>query len=145
MKIPSRKNPMAFWDSTIHSGTVFDQNLHQFMTLLPNLAFYWIPRGFHLASVTVVTYQHGTINLPETTSSIWNLLILYFLKQSFFFVNLTWSSWLILRILHGTFSILFSKKTSVGMVVIVSYIEVLRNTYGHLSIKDSFLQSFWCR
>ena len=72
--LPTVTRHSGWWPSTVTSS--IDQALHQFLTLhvllfltlLPNLTFYLIARGFHRTFATGAACQQRTLTPPDTWS-----------------------------------------------------------------------------
>ena len=83
-EVPSPECYTTFWWITIYSDT-----LHQLLTLLliwtllPNLTFYMITRGFHITFATGAACQHRTLTLPGTWSCpIWDLQMVFLFEST---------------------------------------------------------------
>ena len=70
--LPNVTRHSGWWQSTVTPS--IDQALHQFLTLLliltllPNLTFYLIARGFHRTFATGAACQQRTLTPPDTWS-----------------------------------------------------------------------------
>ena len=70
--LPNVTRHSGWWPSTVTPS--IDQALHQFLTLLliltllPNLTFYLIARGFHRTFATDAACQQRTLTPPDTWS-----------------------------------------------------------------------------
>ena len=115
--IPNVTQHSGWWPSTVTPS--IDQALHQFLTLLliltllPNLTFYLIARGFHRRFATGAACQQRTLTPPDTwsclTLGLANVLLLRPMSHSTFrkyilyifnnhrYVVVSKASWLQLR------------------------------------------------